>query len=288
MLEIIKARYSGYCSGVKQAIIKTEKYLKTKKRLYSLGEIVHNPNSVKLLEDKGLKVVDNIEKIPSNANVIVRTHGLPFNILSKLKKNNINVIDGCCPRVKRIHNIISDNLKKDKNIILIGRKNHAEVLAASSYDEKRIFVIEEKKDIESLPLLKEYVVVVQTTFSPEKFSQLTGDLILKIPHLEIFNTLCDETLLRQKEVKRLSSTVDLVIVVGGKNSSNTRTLFEIAKDKAKLVTDPDEVLPEWLKKVNRVAVVSGASTPVEDVNNVVRKIKNIYEKFYLKKKRRKR
>jgi 4-hydroxy-3-methylbut-2-enyl diphosphate reductase len=276
-MEIVIGRYAGYCSGVRNAVTRAERILNGKRTLFSLGEIVHNPQTVRHLEGEGMKVVKAVEEIPRKSAFIVRSHGLPSDILARLKKRKLDVTDGTCPRVRKIHKLVAQAVRKRQTVVIIGKSSHPEVQGIASLGRKNLYVVENTADTAALPRMNEVVVVVQTTFNPDSFCDVLCSIVLRARALKIFNTLCDETRWRQEEVRFLAGSSDLVIVVGGKNSSNTKTLFEIAikAGRAYHIDGPDEILPEWFAGVKKTAVVSGASTPVEDVNQVAERIREI-------------
>ena len=276
-MDIIIGRFSGYCSGVKLAVTRAGQLLKSGKPVYSLGEIVHNPQTVEGLKSRGMKFVGSSKEIPARSAFLVRSHGLPRAVLGQLKKKKLKICDGTCVKIKRIQAIIRQLVRKKTPLLIIGKPSHPEIMAITSLVKGRHWVMESSSEIDKLPALSELAVVVQTTFNPSVFCDFVRSLVLKVKKLTVFNTLCDETRWRQEEAARLGLEADLILVIGGRNSSNTRTLFELVREKVKAFTveNETELDPAWFYGVRKVALISGASTPIEEVRKVHDRIREM-------------
>lgn len=282
-MEIIIGKYAGFCNGAKNAVIKTNEVLNGSD-IYSIGEIVHNEEVVKYLKNKGLIVMNSIKDIPNNAKLIVRAHGEGIELYQEAKKRNINIVDLTCGRVKLIHNKILS--KKDSFILIIGKKNHPETIAHKTYS-KTSYVIENESDIEEaytkyLSSGKDRVyVVAQTTFNTELFNELVNKIKITFGNIEVENTICNATNIRQQEARKIASQVDKMIVIGGKNSSNTE---ELAKEAGKycsvvyLIQTKDDINKDMFNKDDVVGITAGASTPNSSINDVVDYLESIYNK----------
>lgn len=282
-MEIIIGKYAGFCNGAKNAVIKTNEVLNGSD-IYSIGEIVHNEEVVKYLKNKGLIVMNSIKDIPNNAKLIVRAHGEGIELYQEAKKRNINIVDLTCGRVKLIHNKILS--KKDSFILIIGKKNHPETIAHKTYS-KTSYVIENESDIEEaytkyLSSGKDRVyVVAQTTFNRELFNELVNKIKITFGNIEVENTICNATNIRQQEAREIASQVDKMIVIGGKNSSNTE---ELAKEAGKycsvvyLIQTKDNINKDMFNKDDVVGITAGASTPNSSINDVVDYLESIYNK----------
>ena len=284
-MEIIVGRTAGFCYGVRNAVTKTEERLKEYKKIDCLGELVHNGEVIKKLENLGLNTVQQIEDAKSK--VIIRAHGIPKETYEKAKKNNIEIYDYTCPNVLKIHNIAEEYSKKDYFIFLIGNKEHPETIGTISFCGDKSFIIENLDEIDNaIEFLnksnkKKLLILVQTTFSLSKFNQIIDIIKNKLDknmEIEIKNTICNATKIRQEETEKLSNEVNCMIIIGGKNSSNTKKLYEIAKENCKnvyLIENERELQVENIMNMGKIGIMAGASTPDESISNVVKKMKFI-------------
>ncbi len=268
-MEIIVADTVGFCSGVKRAIQQVQEDLQAREQVFCLGEIIHNRRVVEHLRDSGMITAGSMSDIPDRSRFIVRTHGLPKDIIIQAEDRNLHILDLTCPKVKKIHHLVVDLTEKGYFIFIAGNPDHPEVQAIISLTRGNAMVLVEPDSVRKVPNSR-IAVVVQTTFNPEEFLRTVNEIILKNKETLIFNTLCEETIKRQQEAKRLSELVDLMVIVGGKNSSNTKTLFNITQKKVRSVhiEGANELKEHWFDDVQKVGIISGASTPVEDVRRV--------------------
>ena len=282
-MEIIIGKTSGFCGGVQNVVTKTEKKLdEEKKTIYCLGEIVHNRQVIEKLEKKGLKIVENIEDVKDEA--IIRAHGVPKEIYTKAEEKGINLIDLTCPKVLQIHKIAQQYAEKNYYIILIGVKNHPESEGTISFCGENSYLLEEKDEIETViekiekSNLHKIFIMAQTTYKLTKFEEIVKEIKEKIGNkyeIEIKNTICEATRKRQEETVELSKKVDVMIIVGGKNSSNTKKLYDIAKENCKnaLICETVKELDiQEIKKYEKIGIMAGASTPSEIVKEIRDKI----------------
>lgn len=279
-MEIIIGETAGFCFGVDNAVNKTKEQLKIKKNIFCLGELVHNKQVTQELEAEGLNIIDDITK--AKINVIIRAHGEKKETYIKAEKLGLQIIDLTCPKVTRIHKIAEEYANKDCYIFLIGNKTHPETIATISYCGDNSYIIENEEDVgDALQNLyksekQELIILSQTTFSLDKFNKIV-ELISdntknKNIKIEIKNTICDATKLRQDETKKISKEVEMMIIIGGKHSSNTNKLYEIAKancNNSILIETRDEIDKEELRKYNKIGIMAGASTPKKSIVSVV-------------------
>lgn len=281
-MKLIIGKYSGFCNGVKYTVDKTIEVLKDNK-VYSLGEIVHNEVVVNDLEKKGLIVKNNINDIPDNSKVIIRAHGEPIETYEKAKQKNIELIDLTCGKVKLIHNKIIKN--NDCFIIIIGKKDHPETIAHNSYSNNS-FIIENNDDINTCynkfksSKLNKIYVVSQTTFNDNLFDELVSEIKNIFVNVDIIvdKTICNATTIRQEETKEIAKNVDKMIVIGGKNSSNTKELEVIAKkycNNVYLIQSVDDLDKNIFKKNDIIGITAGASTPEKIIEDVVKLLRSI-------------
>ncbi|MCI0471046.1 MAG: 4-hydroxy-3-methylbut-2-enyl diphosphate reductase [Candidatus Aminicenantes bacterium] len=245
------------------------------------GQLIHNRSVLKSLEEKGNTCVETLAEIQPGKPLIIRTHGIPRDIENKLREEKIEIIDAACPFVKKIHHIIEKIDSRNKPVIIVGDKNHPEIIAAKSYlPEAR--VINSIEEVSRLQKSKTISVIAQTTLNSEFFKQVTAALLDKAEKLEIYNTICNATRIRQEAIKKLAPQVDFIVVIGGKNSSNTRKLFEIALGKNPntfLIEKSSELYnPDFIDRISffrSVGITAGASTPPDEIGKVKEFFKNI-------------
>lgn len=281
-MEIVLGKTAGFCYGVKNAVSNAEEKLKEYKKLSCLGELVHNGEVIRKLEKLGLRVVDDLKD--SDDKLIIRAHGIPKQIYNQAREMNIELFDYTCPKVLKIHDIASEYAGKGYFIFLIGGKKHPESFGTMSFCGNHAYLIEAKEQIaEGIKVLgesgiKKLLVIVQTTFSIEKFNCFAEEIKMKLPddvELEIKNTICNATKIRQEETESISKEVDCMIIVGGKNSSNTRKLYDIAKKKCEntfIIETKDEIEKKQVYHFDRVGIMAGASTPRESIDEIIKKI----------------
>ena len=271
-MEIIIGKTSGFCAGVANAVKgATEEIANTNGDIYCLGELVHNRDVTKKLEEKGLKFIEDIGE--AKGKTIIRAHGIAKEIYEKAKEQNIEIKDLTCPKVLKIHNIAEEYSSNGYYIFLVGNKNHPETIGTYSFCGTNSYIIENIDDLESaFDNLKKsnknrLLVIVQTTYSVKKFEEICKKIQLanlQNIEIEIKNTICLATELRQKETDELSKNVDAMLIIGGKNSSNTKKLYEVANkncDNVFLIENKNEIDLSELKDFNKIGIMAGASTP---------------------------
>lgn len=274
-------KYAGFCGGVTNSVTKTEKYLNEYNNLYCLGELVHNKQVIESLEEKGLKTIESLAEVEDNSNVIIRAHGVANSIYEEASKRNINLIDLTCPKVLKIHDKVSEYRDKGYFIILVGSKAHPEVIGTISFCGDKSIVIEDLNDIEEVNNIinsnnyKDVVIFAQTTIKESLFDEIVDNLKEKIPNLVVENTICNATHLRQQECLEMAKSSDCMIIIGGKNSSNTKKLYEVASSvcpNTYLVETYKELDFNELKKYENIGIMAGASTPKTSIDEVVNNI----------------
>ncbi len=284
-MELIVGKTAGFCYGVKRAVDGAKEELKQNKTLYGLGEIVHNQEVIKELENLGMQFIENIEE--AKGKTIIRAHGIPKQIYEETKERQIELMDYTCPKVLNIHQIAEEYANKGYYIFLLGNEKHPEIIGTLSYCGENKFVIEKEDDtIKALEALekseiKKLLVISQTTYSLEKFYIIEEIIKNEIPRdieLVIKNTICQATEIRQKETEEMAKKVDSMIVIGGKNSSNTKKLYEIAKQYCKtvlLIQNETELVLDKIQSNDKVGIMAGASTPRESIEKVIKKLEEV-------------
>lgn len=282
-MEIIVAKRAGFCFGVKRAIdISFDIANKKQEGIYTLGPIIHNPQVIESLKAKGITPTEDIEKEDIKT-LIIRTHGIPLNLYEKASKVGYEIIDTTCPFVKKAQHYA--NLLKDEGyqVIILGDSEHPEVKGLVSYAGNDVIVITGKTqvscEIEKMPKLKKKVgIVVQTTQPVESLKKLIGKVIEQSKEIKVYNTICDSTALRLKETEEMAKKVDVMLVVGGKNSANTTQLANLCTSfaiKTHHVETADEIREEWFEGANRTGITAGASTPDWIIKSIEERIKDI-------------
>lgn len=285
-MELIVGKTAGFCYGVKRAVDGAKEELKQNETVYGLGEIVHNQEVIKELEDLGMQFVENVEE--AKGKTIIRAHGIPKQIYEEAKEKEIELIDYTCPKVLKIHEIAEEYANKGYYIFLLGNKKHPEIIGTLSFCGENTFVIEKEDDtikaIEALGKseVKKLLVISQTTYSLEKFyiiEEIIKNEIPKTIEVVIKNTICQATEIRQKETEEMAKNVDSMIVIGGKNSSNTKKLYEIAKQYCKtvlLIENEIELAVDKIRSTDKIGIMAGASTPKESIDKVIEKLKKVF------------
>lgn len=278
-MEIIVGKTAGFCYGVKRAVEGAkEEITKFKDNIYCLGEIVHNKQVIRKLENLGIKCVETIQE--AKGTVLIRAHGVSKEVYDLAKKMNIKIEDYTCPNVLKIHKIVEKYNQDGYFIFLLGAKNHPENIGTISHCEKNCYIIEKEEEIQTAIQVfqetnkKRLLLIAQTTFSLEKFEKMEKILKANIDDeavtFVVKNTICRATELRQKETEEISKKVDAMVIVGGKNSSNTKKLYEIANKYC-----PNTVLVETVQELKtkiwgeKVGIMAGASTPKESIEEVI-------------------
>lgn len=280
-MEIITGKYNGFCYGVKRAV---DGALSTKsdKKVYCLGELVHNKQVVEKVKNNNIEIIETLEEAEDNSIVIIRAHGVEESIYREASKRNIEIIDYTCPFVNKIHEICKSYRDNNYYIFVVGIKDHPETIGNISYcgDNYSLITgmdrIDEAITTYNNSELNKSMVIFQTTYNTiianEIIEYLKNNVI---GELVVNNTICASTELKQNEVKEISKNVDMMIIIGGKNSSNTNKLYDIAKlncnNTIKIETKED--LKDIVIKENKIGIISGASTPKEIVDDVIDYIK---------------
>ncbi len=280
-MEVIVAKTAGFCFGVERAV--NQVYDQIKKGdgpIYTLGPIIHNEEVVRDLEEKGVKVLNSEDEIPSltEGTVIIRSHGVGKHVYDMLKAQGVQIVDATCPFVKKIHRIVQEQNLQGRRVIIIGDETHPEVEGIKGWGDARTMVVKNEEQMEKLPSFtgEKLCIVSQTTFNYNKFKDLVEKFEKKGYDILVLNTICNATQERQVEAERIASQVDAMIVIGGKNSSNTRKLYEICQKECKdtyYIQTLDDLNPESVNSVRSVGITAGASTPkkiIEEVHTNVR------------------
>lgn len=275
-MKIIVAKKAGFCFGVKRAIDITFDLAKgTKKGIFTYGPLIHNPQVVEELKQKGISTTDDLHS-KNIKTLIIRTHGVSPEVYTETSKMGYNLIDATCPFVKKAQNFTKKLRDEGYQVLIIGDKHHPEVQGLIGFAGSNVIVADK---IEGLKNIKKKVgIIVQTTQSFDTLKEIVLEVIATAREVKIYNTICDSTVQRMKETKEIAKKVDLMIIVGGKNSANTNQLVKLSKEacaKVYHLETAEELEKKWLRKVERIGISGGASTPQWIINDVIKKIKEI-------------
>lgn len=279
-MEIVMAKTAGFCFGVKRAVDtvyeEVEKHKgETGHPVYTYGPIIHNEEVVNDLEDKGVQVIHNLEELSQihKGSIVIRSHGVEKRVYDLIQAQGLELVDATCPFVLKIHKIVREESEKGNRILIIGNDSHPEVEGIKGWCKTKPYVVETEKDIDSIDINKgeKLIIVSQTTFNNKKFQDLVEIISKKGYDICACNTICNATEARQKEAALIAKEADAMIVIGGKNSSNTQKLYAISKNECantyyiQTLVDLDLTAFE---SVSRVGITAGASTP----NNIIKEV----------------
>jgi len=272
---IEKAKSYGFCFGVKRAIEMAEH----SQNAVTFGPLIHNPLEIQRLKDNfNVGLVEDIKEI-KNEKVIIRTHGIQKNDLKILQKRGIETINATCPFVTKPQEIVDEMSQKGYDIVIFGDRNHPEVKGVASYsNHDRVFIVLTIDELKNIKLKEKITLVAQTTRKIDEFLKIANFLITNHKEVRVFNTICNATFENQDSARELAKKSDIMIIIGGKNSSNTKQLFNISKSICKdsyLVEDEDELKKEWFRDKNHCGVTAGASTPEWLIQKIINKIKTL-------------
>jgi 4-hydroxy-3-methylbut-2-enyl diphosphate reductase len=263
-LVIRKAKTQGFCFGVAITLKKAEETVAARGsgNVTTLGHIVHNPQMVQSLEDKGLVNAQSVDDVEAGT-LFVRAHGLPVEVFEKANAKGLTIVDATCPMVTKIH-VQAEKLRADGyKIVVVGDPNHPEVKGTLSH-VPGAWCIQSPDDIDALPRASRVGVVVQSTWSGHGFTEIVRKLSSKYYEVRAVNTICTDTHNRQSEAEELAEQVEVMVVVGGKASANTKHLADLAATKGARsyhIEGPSELEPQWFEGVQVAGLMSGASTP---------------------------
>ncbi|MBX7490286.1 4-hydroxy-3-methylbut-2-enyl diphosphate reductase [Helicobacter turcicus] len=273
-MEVKLAKNYGFCFGVKRAIELAEK----KPNGITLGPLIHNAKEInRLKENFNVIVNEDIQAIPKDAEVIIRTHGIPKQDLQTLKEKTKNITDATCPYVTKPQKICEDMSAKGYQIVIFGDMKHPEVKGVMSYCSNNPLVVEDLESLKGAKLRDKVALVSQTTKNINLFLEIANYLISHCSECRVFNTICNATFDNQDSARNLAKEVDVMVIVGGKNSSNTKQLYNISKEYCKdcyLIEDFLELDSKWFVGKHLCGVTAGASTPNWIIDKVVNAIKN--------------
>ena len=280
-MEVLVAKSAGFCFGVKRAINMAHNCAcEGDGDIYTLGPIIHNPQVVERLESEGIYAKNGVGEI-SSGKVIIRSHGVKLSTYKEAEARGLDVIDATCPFVKKAQDLVSSLTEEGYTVVVVGEKDHPEVKGLLSYGSADILVADSPEALAGMSRKKKIGIVAQTTLPVEKLQAVVNFCLSRASELKVFNTICNATSIRQDESAELARKVDRMIVVGGRNSANTRRLADICSSiqpKTLHIETAAELEPAWLEGARSVGVTSGASTPEWIISEVVEAVKKASSK----------
>jgi small subunit ribosomal protein S1 len=277
-MELIVDEGAGFCFGVERAIVMTEKVAReTAERVYTIGPLIHNPQVIEELKQEGVEVVGEDAKV-AGAISILRTHGVSPAVEQRLRAESRQTIDATCPYVKKSHQYAQLLNDEGYHILIVGDRNHPEIKGVLGYAGERVTVVNTPEEVDHLPHYPKLGVLIQTTYPIEKVQKILAKLVGRITELRVFNTICDYTSDRQMAAAHIARKVQLMYVIGGRNSANTNKLVDICRQQGattRLIEVAEEIDERDLESVERVGITAGASTPEVRISSVVRRLEQI-------------
>ena len=273
-MKIILAEYLGFCYGVKRAIKIAREHADGKS--CTLGPIIHNPQMVERLKSEGVGAVENLSSMREGT-IIIRSHGVGPQVYEEAAGKGLHIVDATCPHVKKAQLSAKKLVEEGYQVVIVGEKNHPEVKSIFEWSNQKAFIVETEDEAKQLSSCQKLGIVSQTTVSSERFKKIVELLLEKSNDIKILRTICTATEQRQAAAIELAKQVDIMIVIGGKNSANTTRLKQLCESKCKTyhIETAAELSPEWLNQIEKIGITAGASTPDWIIWEVHRKCQTI-------------
>ena len=274
-MNVYVADACGFCYGVRRAV---EMASSAASGTHTLGPIIHNPQVVARLAERGVSPVDSLDPLQRGDTILIRSHGVGPDVYREAEEKGLNVVDATCPHVKKAQQDAKKIIEKEKNLIIIGEKAHPEVISISQWGANRAIILDREEMAQALPPMEQAGVVVQTTFSQEQFKRIERILADKIADLTVYMTICTATQQRQQAAIDLAGKMDAMIVIGGKNSANTGRLAQVCREQGcptYHIETAAELDTAWFKGMKNIGITAGASTPDWIIQEVVNIMENL-------------
>ncbi len=271
-MEVILADYLGFCYGVKRAIKIARESASGQGDSCTLGPIIHNPQMVERLRQEGVGTVESLDEMLMGT-IIVRSHGVGPQTYEEAEKKGLTLVDATCPHVRKAQLSAKSLAEEGYDVIIVGEKEHPEVRSIFEWSNRKAVIVETVEEAEQLPQMNKLGIVSQTTFSGKKFKEIVASLLDKSREIKILRTICTATDQRQAAAMELASKVDLMLVIGGKNSANTTRLAQLCADRCQTyhIETAEELQSQWLNKIEKIGITAGASTPDWIIKEVYKK-----------------
>ena len=271
------AKHAGICYGVERALRLAEEASESGREVHTLGPLIHNPQAVAALRDKGVEVAKTLDDV-GGGTLVIRSHGVEPAIIEEALARGLDVVDATCPHVSKAHEAAAELSRDGYIVVIVGEADHPEVEGILAHANGEAIVVSSADDLPERLGGRRIGIVVQTTQSPKRLAQVVEAILPRASELRVFNTICSATSKRQQSAEELAETVDVMVVVGGHNSGNTTRLVQICDEvnpRVHHVETPDDLDPEWFEGATSVGVTAGASTPDEQMQAVIRAIEAI-------------
>lgn len=280
-LEILTSPHAGYCFGVKRAMRLIEQGLACfGAPIFTLGDVIHNPQEVKRLEALGVRPVASLDDVEEGGTLVLRAHGVHPELIREAERRGIRILDATCPFVRRSQRFVKQFGEESCPVIIIGDSEHPEVQGIAGHAGAGVIILKDAAEAAALGPLERAGVVIQTTFAREEAEKIIEVLAARVGDLRVQDTICQATEARREAALALARRVDLMLVVGGKNSSNTKRLFQLCVDAqvpARFIESADEIEPDWFASVRRIGLTTGTSTPDWLIDAVLKRLEEISE-----------
>jgi len=277
-MEILVAKHMGFCGGVKRAVeMAAGAATDAQDAVVTWGPLIHNPQVVNRLEAGGVRVAETLEEMRGET-FVVSAYGVEHAVLDAARERGMTIVDATCPVVIRAHSLAFKLVEEGYQLIIVGDHGHPEMVTVKEVLGEKVTIVHTREEVAQVRLRGRIAVMSQTTQSQENFRQIVGDLSLRTKELRVVNTLCPAITVRQEEAERLVEEVDTLVIIGGHHSSNTTRLAEIGRAHGlptHHVEVPDEIEPSWFEGVQKVGVMSGASTPEWIIADVITRLREI-------------
>jgi 4-hydroxy-3-methylbut-2-enyl diphosphate reductase len=268
------ARHAGVCYGVERALKLAEEAATRGRPVHTLGPLIHNPQAVQALRERGVEVAACLEEA-DDGTLVIRSHGVAPQIIAEARERGLDVVDATCPHVSKAHEAAAQLVADGYKVVIVGEGKHPEVEGIMAHAGGEAIVVESASDLPDILPSRRIGVVVQTTQTLQRLTEVVEALLPRISELRVHNTICSATGKRQQSAEELASSVDVMVVVGGHNSGNTTRLVEICRavnPRVHHVETADELDPTWFADASSVGVTAGASTPDEQIEGVIRAV----------------
>ena len=277
--EVRIAKRTGFCYGVREAIDKAKEASAAGKTTHTLGQVVHNEGVVQNLQDLGIQTVETLDDVDHGAAVVIRAHGVRPDVMARAEARGLEVIDGTCTWVIQEHRELTKLVEEGYTIVLLGTPKHAEVVGMLGFAPDAIVVDEEEEWEAKIPRKKRMALISQSTQPPWKFERLAAFMVGRAHELKIVNTVCPVTIRRQQDTMEAAAEVDMMVVVGGRSSANTKELTRLCEiagtDAIQIENVRDLIDPSEFEGKRIIGVTGGTSTPIEDLRDVAQRILEI-------------